>query len=1501
MMEEGPPKLVDYFVVAGLTPSSKPLEEENRQRVSRSADPITDVAVIIRSLYEDVPHGFTCIEKTNGGHSADLSTSFLTNQQMYLCYSRGRDKAPITELGVYYEGKERLKPGFKHIEITPYSHSANLSSGAPGQPRTFLTYKKAPESLGVNTLGVMDICIINPSKGESTPHTFCKVDRNLNTSMFGPALFLCYKKAMAKTHSLVYEAGVISRFPETDNEMFPFPEMVSIFCLPMGATIESWSLSTKYHMPIFSTFVLTGASGDKVYGAAIQFYEQYPWENLSEKQCKCLGLISVLDKLPISSKSVQTKKSICVLSRWPFFDVFQKFLTFIYRYSISGPHVLPIEKHISNFMFNVPFPSPQRPRILIQMSPYDNVLLCQPVSSPLPLSGASYVTLLQNLGPENAVTLLLAVLTEQKVLVHSQRPDVMTSVCEALVSIIFPLRWQCPYIPLCPLSLSDVLCAPVPFIVGIHSSYFDLHDPPQDVLCVDLDTNTLFQSEEKKIPSYQMLPRKPCKVLRNSLSDLHKQLDEMYNKPMEEASLEFLLKDYDLIYGRRTQLELDVRASFLRFMACLFKGYRSFLLPITQAPSERTRDSSNLFNVEGFKKSRERAHQKFYSQLMKTQMYSQFIEDCSFVNERHASLEFFDNCVEKVQVDGEKMEDLHLVEQDESHRSEHTVFIMPAEVPQDPHGSEPPAQYKYETFPILQPELFELPQDLLMVPPAQSKTSAPSSPAPRRTKQEIKSAQRVANMYASRPEMWSKCLLGHCYGLWFIYLPTFVRATASKVRALQTAYDALKQMETKNLVLPDEVCYRILMQLCGQYGEPVLAVRVMLEMRKAGIVPNAITYGYYNKAVLESKWPSSSQSGRLRWAKLRNVVLGAAQFRQPLRQRHPGSHSLSSRSDDSSLNKPKDEWKRQSATDDLTPRLQLLRQTTWAGHTSRGAEEVPAGRLMKSWSVSCTQSDACMMAHVMEDLEVDGITRRPDGSPSLSASIRRTRETASALQPSENGSLSNVSFLTDATGSEMMTSEDSELILTGSSSEALASQSRSEDDGSTYSRDPMKRRSLAGKIQQLLTPSRKPSRSSIFRKGANMSESPSPFMLADQRHSWKSRKEVVKRPESTASESSVSLGSEADLSESLPCNFALHKSTDRLLDGGLEPPAVEVMLSSCSICPACQSLIYDEDIMAGWTSDDSNLKTVCSFCGQHFVPFLNVKITDLQRQRSASGSSSEEPDGGSGSRGPVLSDRYQCLVLDEAETRGHHNGYPNVQHHANDMHSEMVTVAYLCPLVLRKEMESLLENEGSDFLSQSELVDNHPIIYWNLVWYFQRLALPSNLLQLILASKHVQHPTQVPENPHVSVRLLWDILVQDPDRWPPMYVLWKLHSNLPTHLHGWRCHSHPFTLEFLEKVLNFIGLFEVHKAISLILTILQDQNSPPQVLQRGIYREMLLLTMAALGKEHMDIAAFDSKYKTACKKLGSSMGKEELRKRRALLPSAKALECRKTFGMTLEC
>ncbi|XP_037681848.1 DENN domain-containing protein 4B isoform X6 [Choloepus didactylus] len=1381
MAEERPPRLVDYFVVAGLAGDGAPIPEETwvpepsgPLRPPRPAEPITDVAVIARALGEEVPQGYTCIQTSAGGHPLELSAGLLGGTQPAICYRRGRDKPPLVELGVLYEGKERPKPGFQVLDTTPYSHSANLAPPGPGHPRTYLTYRRAAEGAGLHALGITDLCLVLPSKGEGTPHTYCCLPRNLNPGMWGPAVYLCYKVGLAKANTLVYEAELLGRYPEEDNETFPLPESVPIFCLPMGATVECWPAQTKYPVPIFSTFVLTGAAGDKVYGAALQFYEAFPRARLSERQAQALGLLSAVERgRALGGRAVRSRRAIAVLSRWPAFPAFRAFLTFLYRYSVSGPHRLPLEAHISHFIHNVPFPSPQRPRILVQMSPYDNLLLCQPVSSPLPLSGASFLQLLQSLGPELAVTLLLAVLTEHKLLVHSLRPDLLTSVCEALVSMTFPLHWQCPYIPLCPLVLADVLSAPVPFIVGIHSSYFDLHNPPTDVICVDLDTNALFQTEEKKSLSPRTLPRRPYKVLLTTLTNLYQQLDQTYTGPEEEASLEFLLTDYEAVCGRRARLEREVQGAFLRFMACLLKGYRDFLRPLTQAPSEGSRDVDNLFFLQGFLKSRERSSHKLYSQLLHTQMFSQFIEECSFGSARHAALEFFDSCVDKVHPEQEKPELTSLVELEELSGSELTVFITPPEEPLVSEGSESTLLYCYDGFPELRAELFESPQEQTGALPVPGPSrSAPSSPAPRRTKQEMKVAQLMAQKSAAMPELWGRCLLGHCYGLWFLCLPAYVRSAPSRVRALHTAYHVLRQMENRKVVLPDEVCYRVLMQLCSHYGQPVLSVRVMLEMRRAGIVPNTITYGYYNKAVLESKWPSGTPGGRLRWAKLRNVVLGAAQFRQPLReqrqqqqrqQQQPPIPVAGSSQTEPHLERP-------------SPTRPLHRQTTWAGRSLRDPAS-PMGRLVKSGSLGSARG----------------------AQPTVEASVAHTR------------------------------------------------------------RSPM---------DSLLRPR--------------------------------------ERPGSTASESSASLGSEWDLSESSLSSLSLCRSSERLSDtpGSFQPPSLEILLSSCSLCRACDSLVYDEEIMAGWAPDDSNLNTTCPFCACPFVPLLSVQTLD---SRPSAPSPKLAPAGANGSKdapvpggpGPVLSDRRFCLALDEPQLcNGHVEGASR--------RVEGGEWAYLSPLVLRKELESLVENEGSEVLALPELPAAHPIIFWNLLWYFQRLRLPSILPGLVLASRDGASPPQAPspwltsDPASVQVRLLWDVLTPDPNSCPPLYALWRVHSQIPQRVVWPGPAPASLSLALLESVLRHVGLHEVHKAVGLLL----DTLGPPPTglhLQRGIYREILFLTMAALGKDRVDIVAFDKKYKSAFNKLASSMGKEELRQRRAQMPTPKAIDCRKCFGAPLEC
>ncbi|XP_006976037.1 DENN domain-containing protein 4C isoform X2 [Peromyscus maniculatus bairdii] len=1904
MIEDKGPRVTDYFVVAGLTDTSTPLDQEINRIDTKSTGPkapITDIAVIIKSAGEAVPEGYTCVEATPSALQANLNYGSLKSPELFLCYKRGRDKPPLTDIGVLYEGKERLIPGCEVIQATPYGRCANVNNSSTTSQRIFITYRRAPPARSQNSLAVTDICVIITSKGETPPHTFCKVDKNLNCGMWGSNVFLCYKKSVPASNAIAYKAGLIFRYPEEDYESFPLSESVPLFCLPMGATIECWDPQTKYPLPVFSTFVLTGSSAEKVYGAAIQFYEPYPRELLTEKQLMQLGLLTPVER-KVVSKPINSNKCICLLSHWPFFDAFKKFLMFIYKVSVSGPHPLPIEKHISHFMQNIPFPSPQRPRILVQLSVHDALILSQPVSTPLPLSGANFSTLLMNLGPENCATLLLLVLLESKILLHSLRPAVLTGVAEAVVAMIFPFQWQCPYIPLCPLSLAGVLSAPLPFIVGVDSRYFDLHDPPQDVVCIDLDTNMIYVSDEKKNINWKQLPKKPCKSLLGTLRRLYPQLCSVHRKTQESSAIEMTPIEADFSWQKKmTQLEMEIQETFLRFMASVLKGYRSYLRPITEAPSNKATAVDSLFDRQGFLKSRDRAYAKFYTLLSKTQIFIRFIEECSFVSDKDTGLAFFDDCIEKLfpdkgvektdKVDLDSAEDTKLIELDDSQKSEHTVFIMPPEPPPD-DGSNLSPQYSYTCFPMLDPKLFDSPQELKLCfsrhPPGSSITNSPALMA-KRTKQEIKTAHKLAKRCYMNPPQWAKCLFSHCYSLWFICLPAYVRVSHPKVRALQQAYDVLIKMRKTDVDPLDEVCYRVVMQLCGLWVHPVLAVRVLFEMKTARIKPNAITYGYYNKVVLESPWPSSTRSGIFLWTKVRNVVHGLAQFRQPLKKTGQKSQafSISGGQSDQGYGS-KDELVKEDAevhaleepvpqeltatelhieevcdvsaiaskqsqpspepqspteapawgssivkvpsgffdTNNRTsstgsPSNVLFptqapaedavfgeianfkkngergekRQKHFSERSCSFSSESRAGMLRKKSSLDLNSSEMAIMmgadakiltaaltcpntsplhvsrTHSFENVNchpADTRTRMLEGtwdsehrsSPVLemleeSQELLETvvddnvtettaKVTCDSLQNDSNNvqsrdrkarsqdmvnkrsssygigkaieredvetGLDPLSLLATECVEKTPDSEDkfSPVISRNladeiesymnlksplgskSSSMELHGEGNQESGSAASFAHPLERRSslplehgppaqdspdieksspavsrsktLTGRFKPQ-TPyrtykDRSTSLSALVRSsptsplgsvvnslsGLKLDNILSGPKIDVLKSSMKQAATVASKmwgavasaysysddEEETNKDYSFPAGLEDHLlgenvlpnasvsglvpSELTRSNTSLGSSSSSGDAGKLQCPtgevpfsrsikgqdfeksehgssqntsmssiyqncAMEVLMSSCSQCRACGALVYDEEIMAGWTADDSNLNTTCPFCKSNFLPLLNVEFKDLRGSASfflkpsTSGDSLHSgsiPSGNEPSEHKPLSSsaepdlisfmdfsKHNQTIIEEVNytvessdeikktsvdvqsvkmssvpnslskrnvslTRSHSVGGPlqnidfsqrpfhgistvslpnslqeDVDHLGKRPNPPPVSVPYLSPLVLRKELESLLENEGDQVIHTSSFINQHPIIFWNLVWYFRRLDLPSNLPGLILTSEHCNEGVQLPlsslsqDSKLVYIQLLWDNINLHQEPGEPLYVSWR-NLNSEKKL-SFLSEEQQAASALVETIRQSIQQNDVLKPINLL-----SQHMKPDVKrQRSLYREILFLSLVSLGRENIDIEAFDNEYGLAYRSLSSEV-LEKLEKIDAP-PSASVEWCRKCFGAPL--
>uniref|UniRef100_A0A182PR40 UDENN domain-containing protein n=1 Tax=Anopheles epiroticus TaxID=199890 RepID=A0A182PR40_9DIPT len=1560
-------RVADYFVVAGMAEDPKLLKENifndsSHLRSTNSIDPITDIGVYFPSLGEKIPADYEILENTPSGLLADLNYGSVRTIGCFIYYRRGKDKPPLVDIGVMYEGAERIMADAEIVLSTPGDRLANVNNSSA---KTFLTFRRARTDMPCNELVVTDLCVVIPSKGEKPPHAFCMIHKTLNKGIMGSDVYLCYKKSMNRPKLISYEPEILHRYPKYDHNDFPLTlcPSVPLFCLPMGTTLETWphvpggdgKLKRKPIQPVFSTFVLTVNDGTyKVYGSALTFYEEFSEKNLNVQQRDLLDWSEESHK----THSLHVNKSICILSRWPFGDTFEKWLQFLHQLSILDEKLpVPIERYITHLLDEVPFPSPS---ILLQLSTLSNnrILLTLPEDSPLPRSGAGFRQLLSNLGPENCLHVLLLVLTEQKLLIHSLRPAILTAVAEAVSSFLFPFKWQCPYIPLCPLGLAEVLHAPLPYLIGVDSRFFDLYEPPNDVTCVDLDTNNISLCESQKHLTTKLLPKRAARILRQTLRILE---ESSQNQGCDSNNS----LDRDLKKRKKEQnLEQRIQEAFLQFMACILKGYRDYLVPISKAPTIGATDPNALFRMDAFLRSRDKANHKFFQLLMKTQMFIRFIEERSFVSDSDHNLAFFDECAEK-----------H-------------------------HNS-----------------------------------LAPGSPMARRTKHEIKTAQKLARKHQGTPELWAKHLLATCYSIYFIVLPSLISENTGREHAvLKEAYDLLSK--ACRLKVPcDEVCYRIMMQLCGLHNLPVLAVRLHYLMKRSGIQPNALTYGVYNRCVLEAQWPSDSiLSSQMRWNRLRNIVMGAAHFKRAGKKCADRRRlSLSNENNlignalesiegasRTSLDSGYSQAEQNinitldfSAFDKHRGRIgAIVRQNTAAGHqessdvlSSAGllisGEGVHHHKLQKNVSIASGTKEVsavykksptanpCDLSPRMlaradsfagDSKFIDKLQRQVKGDGLKAKRTLNFREKEEAITNDQ----SDVAKGTNAKGSPtkisprtLVTQDDPLGALNDNLTEEMEIQRESLDE--THDRSQMSNNNTIYTDQPILfkgqrsatfddstqlsksmqrsetmpmtstitsgfgslgstlkfnfgrySPARMSMKKDLKSLSSNMIENISNISLTGKKSneiiqsgisSIKSAASSVAKklddikeaisanttPVKTGSGMNSAMdrnghGSENDLHQhddtmtSLNGNRSRRVSSEFDLWGrfsesrkssynnlvplgenaastnslnayptfpdNIYPIVAEgtetvtdfvIEITSCSQCHNCSVLLYDEDVMAGWSAEDSNLNTTCNACGKVTVPFLNVHIT----------------------------------------SKGQSQDETSSPHKSSKQH-DMISVPYLNPLVLRKELENILSEEGDLALTKKKFVEEHPIIYWNLVWFMERIDVSTHLANLVLPNQEDDKADPLSNLKTVDVHCLWDNPRLHSEAGPAMYMLWRQNQPDSTLLKALLTDQTSINRTVMQQIIASI------RCNDLLTPVKRLANERQKLKHRGvdrthsIYRDMLFLAFIEIGRADIDLISFHREYAAVFDKLTEKECNTFYRSQ-DLPPSSTAIFCRAYF------
>ncbi|XP_027467001.1 DENN domain-containing protein 1B isoform X6 [Zalophus californianus] len=186
----------------------------------------------------------------------------------------------------------------------------------------------------------------------------------------------------------------------------------------------------------------------------------------------------------------------------------------------------------------------------------------------------------------NMLQLYASMLHERRIIITSSKLSTLTACLHGSVALLYPMYWQHIYIPVLPPHLLDYCCAPMPYLIGIHSSLIERvkNKSLEDVVMLNVDTNTL----ESPFNDLNNLPSDVVSALKNKLKK------------------------------QSTATGDGVARAFLRAQAALFGSYRDAL---RYKPGEPI-----TFCEESFVKHRSSLMKQFLETAVNLQLFKQFID-----------------------------------------------------------------------------------------------------------------------------------------------------------------------------------------------------------------------------------------------------------------------------------------------------------------------------------------------------------------------------------------------------------------------------------------------------------------------------------------------------------------------------------------------------------------------------------------------------------------------------------------------------------------------------------------------------------------------------------------------------------------------------------------------------------------------------------------------------------------------------------------------------------
>ncbi|XP_074541529.1 DENN domain-containing protein 1B isoform X2 [Halichoeres trimaculatus] len=267
------------------------------------------------------------------------------------------------------------------------------------------------------------------------------------------------------------DPGVLFQFPEDFNDE-ESRQTLPRFCFPYDIQRVRDGVAVQHF-----TFVLTNLEG-----------------------CQRFGFCRLTNS---------TNTCLCILSYLPWFEVFYKLLNNLADYLTKGQ--TNEMKALLAALYKQPIPLAAG-SVTLQMIPY--FIAPDPRSLPSIPENRNLTELIVAVDVGNLLQLYASMLFERRILIFASKLSTLTSCVHALNAVLYPMCWQHIFIPVLPPHLLDYCCAPMPYLIGVHTSLAERVRSRglEEVVILNVDTNTLETpfDDLKKIPSDVMSSLKVC-------------------------------------------------------------------------------------------------------------------------------------------------------------------------------------------------------------------------------------------------------------------------------------------------------------------------------------------------------------------------------------------------------------------------------------------------------------------------------------------------------------------------------------------------------------------------------------------------------------------------------------------------------------------------------------------------------------------------------------------------------------------------------------------------------------------------------------------------------------------------------------------------------------------------------------------------------------------------------------------------------------------------------